>query len=163
MVRSTLIFAVLTSSAAHAQYLNHSLGAGPHLTWVASNRSVLWGLSLEYSKYLESSFEFFGRVPLVIAEQPEQPRVFGTGASLGVRYLFIEGSVQPWAGLQLTGLALFAEPVTWFMGAGTTLGLDWTLSESWAVGARFSYDVFVRLNDPWRHQLGGTFTVSVLY
>ena len=165
-MRSLLISAVLLSAAvSRAEFSNHSLGLGPQVTWVEPARSVMWGLSLEYSKYLESSFEVFGRVPILIAEPPggEGLRVFGTGASLGVRYLFIEGTVQPWVGLQLTGVVLIGEPVSWFLGPGATLGLDWVLTESWAVGARFAYDAFIRLNDPWRHQLGGTLTVSVLF
>lgn len=169
--RLTALLCCVAPFVAHAQYAPHSLGAGPHLATVVGSRSLMWGLSLEFSNYLDSGFEFFGRVPLLIAETPVGAettsgagRVFATGASAGVRYLFLEGMVRPWVGLQLGGVVLVTQPqVTWFLGAGATLGLDWVLSESWSVGARGVYDVFVDLNRPWRHQLGGTLNVSVLF
>jgi len=173
MVRWRLIglFAGLTAGVAHAQYAPHSLGAGPQVTVVLSSRSVMWGLSIEFTQYLESSFEFVARVPVLIAEVPVgadtpsgEGRVFATGGSLGVRYLFLEGLVRPWVGLQLSGVVLVTRPeVTWSLGAGTTVGLDFILSESWSIGARGIYDVFIDLNRPWRHQLGGSLVVCVLF
>ncbi len=166
MVRSTLIFAALTSAFAHAEYSNHSIGVGPHLTVVTGSRSLMWGLAIEASNYLENGFELFGRVPLLIAEPAagETMRVFVTGGSAGVRYLFVEGTVQPWVGLQLSGVVLMTQPVVnWFLGTGATIGLDWVLSESWSIGARGIYDVFIRLDGPWRHQLGGSLMVSVVF
>ena len=171
-MRSNLIFAVLLASTlAQAQYAPHSLSAGPQVSGVVGTGQVMGGISLEGSQYLENSFEFFGRVPLLIAQTPvgaDTPtgagRVFSTGGSLGVRYLLVEGMVRPWVALQLSGVVLLTQPeAIWFLGAGTTLGIDWVLSESWSVGARGIYDVFVDLNRPWRHQLGLTLTVSVLF
>lgn len=172
MVRSGLIFAALFFPAlAHAQYSNHGLGLGPHVTVVLGSRAVLWGVTLEFSNYLESGFELFGRVPLSIADvqlgadtASGAGKIFATGGSVGVRYLFLEGSVRPWVGLQLSAVVLITRPeVAWFLGTGTTLGLDWVLSESWSVGARAHYDVFLELNRPWRHQLGGSLVVLVLF
>jgi outer membrane protein len=171
MLRSTLIFAVLLiPAAAHAQYSNHSMGLAPQVTTFAGSGSVMWGLSLEFSNYLEGGFGVFARVPALIAEVPVgadtptgQGRVFATGGSAGVRYLFVEGFLQPWIGLQLTGLVLMTQPVSWFLGTGATVGLDWVLTESISVGARGIYDVFIQLNGPWRHQLGGSLAVSVLF
>lgn len=171
MVRSSLICLLLCPFAAHAQYAPHSLGLGPHLTTVVGSRAVMWGVSIEYSKYLESGFEVFGRVPVLITDVPVGAdtesgagRVFSTGLSLGVRYLFVEdGSVRPWVGLQLGGVVLGTTPVSWFLGTGLSVGVDWVLSESWSLGARGIYDVFVDLNRPWRHQLGGSLLVSVLF
>lgn len=174
MVRSSLKWVLLVGlmgSAAQAQYAPHSLGLGPEVTAVLGRQSVMGGLSIEFTQYLESGFEFFARVPVLIADVPvgaDTPsgagRVFATGGSLGVRYLFVEGLVRPWVGLQLSLVVLVTRPeVTWSLGAGTTLGLDWILSESWSVGARGHYDVFVDLNRPWRHQLGGSLIVCVLF
>jgi outer membrane protein len=131
----------------------------------------MWGLSLEFSSYLDGGFEFFGRVPVLLAQTAvgaDTPdgvgRVFATGASVGVRYLFFQGSVRPWVGLQLGGLVLVTRPEpAWFLGTGATVGLDWILTESWSVGARGIYDVYLDLNRPWRHQLGGTLNVMVLF
>jgi hypothetical protein len=125
----------------------------------------MWGVTLEASNYLENGFELFARVPLLIAEPTggETTRVFTTGGSAGLRYLFVEGTVQPWVGLQLSGLVLISQPVNWFLGAGATIGVDWVLSESWSIGARGIYDFFIVLTGPWRHQLGGSLMVSVLF
>ncbi len=114
MVRSGLIFAALFFPAlAHAQYSNHGLGLGPHVTVVLGSRSLLWGVTLEFSNYLESGFEVFGRVPLSITDvqlgadtSDGVGKVFSVGATVGVRYLFIETSVRPWVGLQLSTLVL---------------------------------------------------------
>ena len=124
--RLTALLCCVAPFVAHAQYAPHSLGRGPHLATVVGSRSLMWGLSLEFSNYLDSGFEFFGRVPLLIAETPVGAettsgagRVFATGASVGVRYLFLEGMVRPWVGLQLGGVVLVTQPeVTWFLGAG---------------------------------------------
>ena len=176
MVRSRLsCFAVLFSLAvpgvALAQYAPQSLGLGPHVTFVPGSRSVMWGVAIEFSHYLEGGFEFFSRVPVLIAETSVgadtvdgSGRVFSTGLSLGVRYLFAEGMLRPWAGLQLGGVVLITKPdPVWYLGTGVTLGIDWILSESWSVGARGIYDVFIDLNRPWRHQVGGSLIVSVLF
>ncbi len=176
MVRSSLscfvvLLALVIPRVASAQYAPQSLGLGPHVTFVAGSQAVMGGVAIEFSRYLENGFEFFSRVPVLIAQVPvgaDTPdgsgRVFATGASLGVRYLFVESSVRPWVGLQLGGVVLITKPeVIWFLGTGATLGLDWILTESWSVGARAIYDVFIDLNRPWRHQLGGSLIVSVLF
>ena len=118
-MRSKLIFAVLISTLAHAQYAPHSLGAGPQVSGVVGTGQVMGGISLEGSQYLEDGFEFFVRVPVLIAETPagaDTPsgagRVFSTGGSLGVRYLFVEGMFRPWVALQLSGVVLVTKPDT---------------------------------------------------
>jgi outer membrane protein len=159
----------LAAPAARAQFNNSQLGAGPAFNSVIG-QGPQYGLFIEYGRYLESSFEFFARAPVLIVETPSgantptgQGRVFGTGLSLGVRYLFNEDTLRPWVGLQLTGSVLITQPqVAWFLGGGTSLGLDWVLSESFALGVRGSYDVFVELNQPWRHQVGVMLALHVL-
>jgi hypothetical protein len=173
MVRSSLkrsLFPLLFAAVAHAQYAPSSLGLGPQATAVIGDTPMV-GVDLEYARYLESGFVFFADVPILIASTAvgaDTPtgsgRVFATGGRLGVRYLFTEGMVRPWVALQLAGLVLVTKPeVTWYAGAGTSVGLDWILSESFALGARLVYDVFVDLNRPWRQQLGGSINVSVLF
>ena len=159
------------SLAAHAQYAPHSLGLSPNVSSALGTRSAMYGVTIEFSNYLESSFEFFARVPILIAEvsvgadtADGSGRVFSTGGSLGVRYLFLESAVRPWVGLQLSGVVLVTKPdVTWFLGAGPSVGVEWVLDESWSIGARGVYDVFIDLNRPWRHQLGASLNVSVLF
>lgn len=163
-------FACVTASlAARAQFNNSSLSAGPLINSVIG-QGAQYGLALEYDRYLESGFEFVARAPVVIAETPVGAdtasgagRVFGTGLSLGVRYLFLEEHFRPWAGAQLTWTILITTPSpVWGLGAGPSLGVDWVFSESFALSLRGSYDVFVELNSPWRHQLGVTLGLVIL-
>jgi outer membrane protein len=161
---------MVLAPAAHAQYSSSALGVGIQATTVVST-GPQYGLTLEYSRYLESSFEFYVRAPVLIVETPVGAatesgagRVFGTGLSLGVRYLFHEEVLRPWVGLHLGASVLITRPeIAWFLGPGTAVGLDWVLSESFSLGLRGSYDVFVDLNRPWRHQLGLTLGVAVLF
>ncbi|MFT3712013.1 MAG: hypothetical protein QM817_30595 [Archangium sp.] len=166
------LFAALTclaGSAAQAQFNNSSLSAGPLINTVIG-QGAQYGLALEFDRYLESGFEFVARAPAVIAELPagaDTPsgvgRVFGTGLSLGVRYLFLEEQFRPWAGAQLTWTILLTQPsAVWGLGAGPSVGIDWVFHESFALSLRGSYDVFVELNRPWRHQLSVTLGLVIL-
>lgn len=173
MVRSSLkrsLFPLLFAVVAHAQYAPNSLGLGPAVTAVVGDTPMV-GVEVEVSRYLESGFVAFIDVPFLIASTvvgADTPtgagRVFASGGRLGVRYLFTENLVRPWVALQLAGLVLATKPeVSWYVGAGTSAGLDWILSDSFSLGARLVYEVFVDLNRPWRHQLGGSLNGSVLF
>ncbi|MBL8916799.1 MAG: hypothetical protein JNM17_39215 [Archangium sp.] len=167
--RLALLACVTASLAARAQFNNSSLSAGPLVNSVIG-QGAQYGLALEYDRYLESGFELVARAPVVIAETPvgaDTPsgagRVFGTGLSVGARYLFLEEQLRPWAGLQLTWTILITQPApVWGLGAGPSLGLDWVFHESFALSLRGSYDVFVELNRPWRHQLSVTLGLVIL-
>jgi len=154
---------------AHAQFNNAQLSAGPLLHSVVGV-GPQYGLFVGYERYLDAGFEFFARAPVLIVETPTgantstgQGRVFGTGLALGVRYLFNEDTWRPWVGAQLTGSVLITTPqVNWFIGGGVSAGVEWVLSESFALGLRGTYDAFVDLNLPWRHQLGVSLGLIVL-
>jgi hypothetical protein len=159
---------LLAAPAAQAQFSNSSLSLGVQGNAVVSGPPQ-WGLSLGYSRYIESGFEFVAWAPALITEVPagaETPsgagRVFATGLSLGVRYLFLEEMVRPWVSLQLGSSILITTPVTWFVGPAASVGLDWVFSESFSLGLRGTYELFIDLNRPSRHQLGVVLGVSVL-
>lgn len=168
-LKTFLAALILFAPAARAQFNNSSLSAGPLLNSVIG-QGPQYGLALEYDRYLESGFEFIARAPVVIAETPsgaDTPsgagRVFGTGLSLGARYLFLEEALRPWVGAQLTWTILITQPsAVWALGAGPSVGVDWVFSESFALSLRGSYDVFVELNRPWRHQLSVTLGLVIL-
>lgn len=160
---------LLTAATAHAQYNNTSLGVGVQFNAVL-NEPSRGGLSLQFTRYLESGFEFYARAPALIAEVragADTPsgagRVFATGLSLGVRYLFLEDHLRPWFGLQLGSAILITKPdVTWAIGPGASFGLDWVVSDSIALELAGTYELFIDLNKPSRHQLGGTLSVLIL-
>ncbi len=90
--------------------------------------------------------------------------IFATGGSLGVRYFFLEATLRPWAGIQLSGLVLVTKPeVTWFVGPGVSAGVDYFFTDSVAAGVRASYDFFAMINKVPRHNLGAALSLSVLF
>lgn len=167
--KSLVTLAVLSSSAAHAQFSNTQLGVGPLINSVIG-QGPQYGGFVEVDRYLESGFEVFARAPVLIVEtssgadtQSGRGRVFGTGLSLGTRYLFLQEAWRPWVGVQLSGSVLITTPkVSWFLGAGASAGLDWVFDDSLSLGVRASYDAFIDLNAPWRHQLGLMLALHVL-
>lgn len=164
----SLCFAV---PLARAQYQPNLLTVAPAVEVVLGPADVHAGLLLEYSRYLESGFDFYARVPVLLTHTPagaDTPSgsgwVVSTGLSLGVRYLFLEEQVRPWLGLHAASTLLGTTPsLSWYVGPGTSAGLDVVLSESFVVGARVTWDVFIVLNGPWRQQLQGALTLSVLW
>lgn len=169
-LRILVVSALLAAPAARAQYSSSVLTAGPTIGVSIGSARVHSGLLLEYSRYLESGFEFFARAPVLLTQVPAGADtstgagwVFATGLSLGVRYLFAEEAVRPWVGAQVGASILITTPsVTWFVGPGAGAGLEWVLSESIALGARATWDLFIHLNEPSVNQLGGALTVSIL-
>lgn len=167
--RRLIIGLLLLAPAAHAQYNLSTLSLGPQASTVLGDRPQ-WGVSLGYTRYLESGFELFARAPVLISHvlvgadtSTGEGNVAGTGLTLGVRYLFLEDTWRPWVGLQLGASFLITRPeVTWFAGPGVSAGLDWVFNPSFAIGVLSSYDVFIRLNAPWRHQLSVLINFSVL-
>src|SRR4051812_28347235 len=111
-----VVVCLVVAPDAQAQYANRSLGVGVQAT-ASINNNALWGLTLDGSLYIENGFEVFLRVPILIADTATgagtpsgRGQIFGTGGSLGVRYLFLEEHVRPYVGLQLSGLVLFTQP-----------------------------------------------------
>lgn len=168
---SILTFAAVSSlllaPEARAQYASRSLGIGAQAT-TSINNSPQWAVTLEGSVYIDSGFDVYLLVPLMITESPTgaatasgRGQVFGSGGSLGVRYLFLEERIRPYVGLQISGLVLFTQPlVNYFFGPGATAGADFFVSDFLSVGIRGSYDMFVELNHPLRHNLGAGLNVT---
>ena len=158
---------LLLAPNAHAQYGNRSLGIGAEAT-TSINNAAQWALTLEGSLYIESGFDIFLRVPVMITNVSigadtisGRGQVFGTGGSLGVRYFFLEERVRPYVGVQVSGLVLFTVPlVDYYLGPGATAGADFFLTNFLSIGVRGSYDMFVALNRPLRHNLGAALSVT---
>ena len=161
---------LMLASDANAQYANHSFGVGAQAT-TSINNAPLWAVTLEGSMYIESGFDVFLRVPLLITNTPTgaatlsgSGQVFGTGGSLGVRYLFLEEHIRPYVGIQLSGLVLFTQPlVDYYFGPGATVGTDFFVTDFLSIGVRGSYDMFIELNKPLRHNLGAGLAVTTVF
>ncbi len=169
MRSTTLILAVLFAGTAQAQFANRSFGGGVSFVKfiggdAATGVNFAVPLTLEGSLYIENGFDLYAQVPLMIvdvASGADRPghgagQVFGTGAHLGARYLFLQESIRPFVGLELASFVLITAPdPKVFFGPGASAGLDWFVSDTISVGARGFFDLFFELNLPVRPTFGG--------
>ena len=163
----TAVSGLALAPDAHAQYGNRSLGIGAEAT-TSINNDPQWALTLEGSLYIESGFDVYLRIPVMITNvatgadtRSGRGQVFGTGGTLGVRYFFLEEHIRPYVGLQLSGLVLLTVPlVDYYVGPGATAGIDFHVTDFLSIGVRANYDMFIALNRPLRHNLGAGLNVS---
>jgi len=130
-----------------------------------------WAITLEASRYIESGFEVYLRIPFMITRTPTgadtssgSGDVFGIGGNLGVRYLFLEETIRPWVGVHLATTVLFTQPnATPSAGIGTTVGIDFFLNDFLSIGARGSYDLFYELNKDARHNFSAGLSLATIF
>lgn len=170
-----------TPALATASFANRNLGLGLGGFTVLGDKTAMgidWGLplTLEGGFYLESGFELFLRVPLMLVQQKTGVTADGgpgivvaTGGQFGARYLFLEENVRPWVGLQLAGLYFFrseaaqAVYATFFAGPGVSAGLDFFVAESVSLGVRAYTDLYITLNKPLTFTAGGGAYVTTYF
>ncbi len=151
--------AVLGSSEAHAQFANRSLGLGFGFTRFEAD-SISFGLpiTLEGTLYIEDGFDLFLRIPLMILNQsPLTPAlILATGGQFGARYLFMEETLRPWAGAEVSFLYIFrsGDQGAAFFGPGIAGGVDYFVTDTVSLGARANFDLFIALNVPVRPTYG---------
>jgi outer membrane protein len=166
ILTSVAVAGLVLAPDAHAQYANRSFGVG-----LSVNNAIEPALTLEGSVYIESGFDIYLRIPLTILSTPSgaatvsgSGQVYGTGASLGVRYLFLEERIRPYVGLQISTQVLFTQPlVDYYFGPGATVGCDFFVTDFLSLGVRGSYDMFVDLNRPLRHNFSGGISVTTIF
>jgi outer membrane protein len=112
-------------------------------------------LGLEGSYYLDAGFELVSLTKLALPRDPVSgDRVLGVAPSAGLRYLFAEEGVRPYAGTDLSYLMVFKPAGTQqYVGVGPNVGLDLIVGESTSVGARAQYNFYLRLNEPLQTSL----------
>ena len=172
------VLGMLVAGEAHAQFANRSLGAGVGYVKLFGGSSVTGAtgvdyalpLTLEGSLYIENGFDIFARVPLMLvsvtsgaATASGAGLVFGTGGHLGVRYLFSEENLRPYAGIELAGYVLLAQTTVVFIGPGVVAGVDYFIADTVSIGARGFFDLFIELNVPLRPALGAGASVAVYF
>ena len=146
-----LLAALCVATPAHAQFANHSLGLSAgyiNFNNTASLSSSAF-VGLDASLYIEGGFEVVSLTKLSFPEDPITGlRVVGIAPSLGVRYLFLEESVRPYIGADLSYLHVFKDVGTSnFFGVGPNAGLDLFVSDSISVGARAQFNAYLALNE----------------
>ena len=172
---TVLTLAVLLAGTAHAQFAHRSFGGGVSFVKFTGG-SATTGLdfaipvALEGSLYIENGFDVYLQVPLMIVRvKAGGPRsdgtgeVFGTGGHLGVRYLFLQETIRPYAGLELAGVVLLTNPTVIFAGPGASAGIDWFVADTISLGARGFFDLFLELNAPLRPSFGGGLSFAAYF
>jgi outer membrane protein len=106
-------------------------------------------IGFDASLYIESGFEVVSFTKIAFPEDPiSRQRVVGLAPSLGVRYLFLEESIRPYLGADLSYLHVF-KPAgdSNFVGLGPNAGLDFFVSDSVSLGVRAQFNVYLSLNE----------------
>jgi outer membrane protein len=167
--------AVLTGSAAHAQFANKRIGF--ELGGMSfKDNEIKAGLlaQLEGSYYIENGFEVGLRVPFYLFFTVQSNRqLFGTGGQLYVRYLISEEALRPWVGVDLDVAVVLRPPdpafpdqqQTVFWGPGITAGLDYFLADTVSIGIRPFFTLYIALNNnqPVRPGFGGSAAVHFYF
>lgn len=143
--------ALLGAAPAHAQFANRSLGLS--LGYMNFQRTA--GLDsgafigIDASVYIENGFELVSLTKITFPLDPAtDKRVIGLAPSVGMRYLFMEESIRPYLGADLSYLLVFKDASTpQYVGLGPNAGIDFFVSESISLGARAQYNFYIALNE----------------
>ena len=151
------LLAALLAAPAHAQFANNSLGLSAGYMRFTEQAQLEPGLflGLEASHYLDAGFELVSLSKLTLPRDPVSgDRVVGVAPSVGLRYLFAEEGVRPYAGTDVSYLLVFGSLSTLHhVGFGPNVGLDFFMNDTVSVGARAQYNFYVRLNQPLQTSL----------
>ncbi|WP_225413282.1 hypothetical protein [Stigmatella hybrida] len=152
-----LLSALFGALPAQAQFDNHSLGVSLGYMNFQKTAGLEGGvfLGLEGSYYIEGGFDFVSLTKLSFPKDPiSNKRVVGVAPSAGIRYLFLEESIRPYAGADLSYLFVFRPETTGqYVGIGPNVGLDLFVTDSVSVGVRGQYIFYIALNEETQHSL----------
>jgi outer membrane protein len=174
------------SPVAHAtSFANRGLGLGLGYMRIFTDDATVpnWALPLwlEGSYYAENGIDVYIRVPIALAyvavgapPQGGPGFVFALGGQVGVRYLFLEESIRPFAGIHLSGIGVFLPSqsgitlgTNLLAGPGVNGGVEFFVSDSISIQARGYFDWFIGVNcgqsNCQRFNVGGTATATTYF
>jgi outer membrane protein len=179
---------LLSTSAAHAQFANKSVGISPgffglfgpataNACPVCAEINWMIPLTLDASIYTENGFDIYAHAPVAVTSIKSVDSTgalnpnyitFGWGLQIGARYLFSEETIRPWVGLQLSGLFVVRDPnpVMFYAGPGAAVGVDFFVSDTFSLGPRAFFDFFLTFYDGkvyTRFMSGGAVNLSVYF
>ncbi len=161
-MRSTVLLAALSAfllcvPEAHAQFANRSLGASVGYMRLNIN-NLDWGVpvGVDASVYIENHFDLvFHAAGMVLNDTAERKQFVGVYGATGVRYLFNEDVVRPYAGLDLGYFQTFMRAKNAnLVGLTPNLGIEWMAGDTWSIGARGQYTLYYMLNEDLQSSLG---------
>jgi outer membrane protein len=146
-----LAVALFAAAPAHAQFANRGMGLSAgymNFNGTASLNSTVF-LGFDASIYIENGFELVSLTKLAFPVDPlSGQRVVGLAPSLGFRYLFMEESLRPYVGADLSYLHLFKpQGEQNFVGVGPNAGLELFVSDSVSLGARAQLNAYLSLSE----------------
>lgn len=152
--------ALFASGEAHAQFANRSLGLQVGYMDLDQVAGVIdWGvpLGLTYSAYIDNGFEWTFNINgmlLTVSQVGDQSpgQVLGVAGGPGIRYLFLQESLRPYLGTDLSYLHVFfgnlgADYTANYVGVGPFAGLDYFVTDSVSIGAKAQLNVYVTLTN----------------
>jgi len=145
--------ALLVAAPAHAQFANRSVGLSAgymNFNGTTSLNSTFF-LGFDATLYIENGFEVVSLTKLAFPYDPiSQQRVIGLAPSLGIRYLFMEESLRPYVGADLSYLHVFMPQVNeGYVGLGPNAGIDFFVSDSISLGARAQFNTYLSPRTGW--------------
>jgi len=161
-MRSLALLAALATGLicapdAHAQFANRSLGISAGYMRLNLN-NMDWGvpLGVDASLYIENHFDLVFHAYGMVLNDPVLGRQFvGVYGATGVRYLFNEEGVRPYAGLDLGYFQTFMrDPNANLVGLTPNLGIEWMAGDTWSIGARGQFTGYFMLNQPVQTSTG---------
>ena len=161
-MRTLVLFAALATGLfhapdAHAQFANRSLGLSVGYMRLGIN-NLDWGvpIGIDASVYIESHFDLVFHAYGMVLNDPVLGRQFvGVYGATGVRYLFNEETIRPYAGLDLGYFQTFLrDPNANLVGLTPNLGLEWMAGDTWSIGVRGQFTGYFMLNQPVQTSTG---------
>jgi outer membrane protein len=154
-----LVLALALSATAHAQFANRSIWFSVGFMDLGDNAELrldyAYPIGVGSSLYIEGGFEATADFQLMIVTLLGGLQTVAIAPAVGIRYLFSEEMIRPYAEVDISYLHVFSQPdAINFVGLGPKLGIDFFLSDSVSLGVRGQYNLYVMLNRPLQTSLG---------
>ncbi|MBJ6763129.1 hypothetical protein JGU66_20365 [Myxococcaceae bacterium JPH2] len=161
-----VVAALLGATPARAQFANHSIGVS--LGYMDFKRTAgLEGtpfLGIDASLYIESGFELVSLTKIMFPRSvADDKRVVGLAPSLGIRYLFMEESIRPYVGSDISYLVVLKNTTSNFVGIGPNVGVDYFVSDTVSMGIRAQYNFYIALNEKTQKSLTASAGVAAYF
>ena len=163
---------LLAASPAWAQFANRSIGFSAGYQKLNEEARLEWGIpaGILYTAYLDAGFEATGHFHVMfVRDSALSQTVVAVAPQLGIRYLFAQEFLRPYVALDISYLHLFYDQTASqsatvsYVGLGPNLGVDVFVNDTWSVGIRAQYNLYLALNRTPQSSIGATLEVATYY
>ncbi len=162
-----LLATLFVAAPSHAQFANRSLGLS--LGYMNFNNTASLSstgfIGFDATLFIEGGFEVVSLTKLAFPYDPiSDRRVLGLAPSVGLRYLFLQESIRPYVGADLSYLHVFKpQGDSNFFGLGANAGIEFFVSDSISLGVRGQFNVYLSLNEATQTSLMGSGGASIYF